>query len=150
MSKLLSILLLAAIPTIEARYAIPFGILHHNLNPSLTFLLAITGTFIATIATLVFLYYILPVTKLKSINKVLNKIFEHTRKKHSKKMESFKEATIVTFIAVPIPGTGVYTGSIICYLMGVSFKKAIILNTIGMLISGSITLLGALGIIAII
>jgi uncharacterized membrane protein len=138
------------VPTIEARFAIPYGILQNQLNPGLTFLFAILGTFLATIIVLAFLYLVVPKIKWKWLNKLMNKVFEHTRKKHSKKLESFKEATIITFVAVPFPGTGIYSGSVICYLMGVPPKKALLLNTIGMLISATITLLGAIGIIAVI
>lgn len=138
------------VPTIEARFAIPIGILKNNLDPSLTFLFAILGTFLATLVALSFLYHILPKITWKWFTKLTNKIFEHTHKKHSKKLESFKEISIVTFVAIPFPGTGIYTGCIICYLMGVPLKRALLLNTIGMIISGAITLLGALGIIAVI
>jgi uncharacterized membrane protein len=138
------------VPTIEARFAIPLGVIQYKLNPLLTFFFAIIGTTLATIFVLIFLYYIVPKIKLKKLEKIMNKIFEHTRKKHSKKLESFKETTIITFVAAPFPGTGIYTGSIICHLMGIPFKKALVLNTIGMLISATITLLSALGIVAIV
>lgn len=138
------------VPTIEARFAIPFAIIQKQLNPGLSFIIAIIGTFLATLLTLGFLYYILPKIKWLWLNNIMNKIFDHTRKKHSHKLESFKEATIITFVAIPFPGTGIYSGTIICYLMGIPIKKALILNTIGMIISAIISVTSVLGISAII
>ena len=42
---------------------------------------------------------------------------------------------LMIFVAMPVPGTGVYAGSIAGYLFGVERKKAFLANTIGILIS---------------
>jgi uncharacterized membrane protein len=42
---------------------------------------------------------------------------------------------LMIFVSLPLPGTGVYSGSIAGYLFGMERKKAFLANTIGIFIS---------------
>lgn len=58
---------------------------------------------------------------------------------------------LIFFVMLPIPGTGVYAGSIASYLFKIERKKAFIANTIGIFISSVIiwvSTLIAMGVIA--
>lgn len=145
----LIVFLLSMVPTFEARFTIPLGILEFQMPPATTYILAALGTTFATLLALIFLYKIVPCIKWKWLNKLLDKIFEFTKKRNLKLLNSFKDLSIITFVAIPLPGTGIYGGSIICYLMGVNAKKAFILNIIGMLISAGITTAVSLRVISI-
>jgi len=145
----LYLLLLAMIPTIEARFAIPFGISQYKLPPLESFLIACTGTFIAIIISIITLYKIVPLINWIWFKKLIQKIFSYTQKKHSKMFQQVEEISLITFIAIPFPGTGIYSGILISYLLGLSAKKAFIYSTMGMLISSSLTTLGTIGVINI-
>jgi len=148
MIQYLQIFFLAMIPTIEARFSIVFGISSYNIHPGIVFTLACLGTFVAILASILFLYKILPLIKWKWLQKLMDKVFSYTKRKHSKKLETFEDLSIISFIAIPFPGTGIYTGILISYLLGHSAKKTFIFSTIGMLISALLTTLGALGVIS--
>ena len=45
---------------------------------------------------------------------------------------------LIFFVMIPIPGTGVYAGSIATYLFKIERKKAFLANTIGIFISSAI------------
>lgn len=42
---------------------------------------------------------------------------------------------LMIFVLIPIPGTGVYAGTIAAYLFGIERKRAFVANTIGIFIS---------------
>lgn len=42
---------------------------------------------------------------------------------------------LLIFVMIPIPGTGVYAGSIAAYLFGIERKRAFLANTIGIFLS---------------
>jgi uncharacterized membrane protein len=150
MSNQILVYLFAIIPTFEARYSIIAGITKFNIPIAEAFLLASLGTFTATVLMIIALYYVLPHLKLKFIEDITKKIFEYTQKKHSKTIANMAAIGVITFIAVPLPGTGIYSGSIVCYLMGYSPRKTLALCTTGMLISTTIALIATVGITALI
>ena len=76
-----------------------------------------------------------------------NKIIEKNQKKIKKYVDRYGEIGVAIFIAVPLPGTGSYSAALGSYLIGLSYKKFIIANFIGVLIAGVIVTLITLGII---
>ena len=56
---------------------------------------------------------------------------------------------MVIFVAIPLPITGAWTGSVAAFLFGIPFKRALGLIFIGVLISGLIVTFLTLGIIKI-
>jgi len=55
----------------------------------------------------------------------------------------------VAFVAVPIPGTGAYTGTLMAYILGLDRKRAIAALALGVILSATLTTLAALGIISL-
>ena len=54
------------------------------------------------------------------------------------KLEKYGYWGLALFVMVPLPGTGVYVGSIVTYLFKMNTKKAFIANTAGITISSLI------------
>jgi len=52
-------------------------------------------------------------------------------------------------VAIPLPFTGAWTGSIAAFLFGIKAKKALPLIFVGVLIAGGLVTLASLGIIGI-
>src|SRR5690554_4490948 len=52
-----------------------------------------------------------------------------------KNVEKYGFWGLIVFVLLPIPGTGVYAGTIASYLFGLDRKKAFLANTIGIFIS---------------
>jgi uncharacterized membrane protein len=62
---------------------------------------------------------------------------EKTRKKIHAGVEKYGEYFLIIFIGIPLPGSGVYSGALGAYLLGMSFRKFIIANIFGVLIAAA-------------
>jgi len=142
MAEIIKTFLLAMTPVGELRVALPVAVAIHNLDWRLAFLVSVLGNLIP----IVFLLLLLgPVSKWLSssfliFNKFFDWLFKKTRKKTGRGMEKYGDIALISFVAVPLPLTGAWTGAIAAFLFGVSFKKAFLLITLGVLISGIIVL----------
>ena len=131
-------------PILELRGAIPFAIGVLHLPTWQAFLAAVLGNMLAVV---IILKYLNPVSNflMKNspfINKYLTALFHKTRHKHSKRFNEIGAIFLISFVAVPLPITGAWTGALISFLFGVSPKKAFILISIGILCAGVLVSLG--------
>ena len=134
--------LLGTTPVGELRAAIPWGLTFGHLSNIEAFVFAVAGNiFSATVVVL-----LLPViTKFarnhsKPLDRILQKIFAKTRKKHSKNFIRFEALFLIILVAIPLPGSGSYTGALVAWLFGVKPKTAIPLISIGILLAGLLML----------
>lgn len=156
------ILILCAIvmlPLIELRLAIPVGILSGTmplpygltvsglgLDPLLVFLIAVISNVI--LGFLVFNFLLLFDRKMRKTkaSKYYLRILDRMQKKVHKKVEKYGVFGLAIFIGLPIPGSGVYFGSVGAYVLGFDRRKFYIANIIGVVMAGiivtSLTMLG--------
>jgi len=145
-SNVLEVLALAASPISELRGAIPWAIIKHDFSWYYAFLLAVIGNLLPVPFILLFLD-----TASKLLSKVdifkrgLQWLFEHTRRR-GKIVKRYERIGLMLFVAIPLPITGAWTGSLIAVLFGIRFKHAFLSIFAGILIAGTIvtcaTLLG--------
>ncbi|MFH1830463.1 MAG: small multi-drug export protein, partial [Pseudomonadota bacterium] len=61
-------------------------------------------------------------------------------------VEKWGAVGVALFVAIPLPGSGSYTGSVGAYMLGMSYRRFILANTLGVIIAGiavtAITLTG--------
>jgi len=142
----LVIVIIAALPIIELRGAVPFGI---NLlgMPWYTVLpLAILGNMLPVPFILLFIQAAVRILgRLSVFEKFFTWLFERTRRQ-SAVIEKYKRIGLVLFVAVPLPVTGAWTGSLAAVLLGLDRRRACVAIFIGVLIAGVIvTTLSLLG-----
>lgn len=126
------------LPLIEQRGAIPIGTIVYNINPLLVFFVSLIGSFAPAPFVYLFFNKILVYMKtVKSLNKFTNFV-EKKVQKGSKKMEKYKEIGLITFVGIPLPTTGLWTGSAIAAFLGMNFKKSMVCVFIGGIISATI------------
>ena len=58
--------------------------------------------------------------------------------KHKGKIERYSYWGVVLFVAIPIPGTGAWTGSLIAAVLKLDFKKSLLAATFGVFIAAAI------------
>lgn len=136
--KYLYVLLLSMVPLIEQRGAIPLGVVVYNLNPFIIFFVSLLGSFVP--APFIFLFFnkILDWMKtIKQFNKITNFIDKKVQK-GAKKVESYMEAGLITFVGIPLPTTGLWTGSAVAAFLGLDFKKSMVCVFAGGVISATI------------
>ena len=69
--------------------------------------------------------------------KMINWIEERAERK-SKEIETKISIGLFLFVAIPLPGTGAWTGGLVADVLGVKFKKAIPIITLGVITAGLI------------
>lgn len=136
----LATLLIALTPVAELRGAIPIGRALYHLSIPSTFFWAVIGNMLPV-------YFILiafdPIaTWLRKVSPLADRfftwLFDRTRKKLEKSVEKYGVFALAIFVAIPLPATGAWTGSLAASLFGLDRKKAFFSIFIGVLIAGII------------
>jgi len=136
--KLLYIFLISMVPLIEQRGAIPVGIIAYHINPLTVFLVSLLGSFVP--APFVFLFFNKILGWMKTV-KILHKFTDFIEKKvqkGAKKVEKYMEIGLTLFVGIPLPTTGLWTGTAIAAFMGLDFKKSMACVFLGGIISAII------------
>lgn len=136
--EVLKIIGIAASPIAELRVAIPWAIIGHDFPWYYAFLFAIIGNMLPVPFILLFLDTASRLlSKIGLFERILNWLFEHTRKR-GRLVERYERIGLALFVAIPLPITGAWTGSLLAVLFGLKFKHAILSIFIGVLIAGII------------
>ena len=143
----LVVLLISMLPFIELRGSIPAGILVFHMGPVSVLIISIIGNLIPVPVILILFEKIeVWLRKYRFWANLMDKIFEKTRKRASKKVEEYEALALISFVAIPLPGTGAWTGALIAYLFGLELKRSFFYIVIGVLIAGiAVTLLSTGG-----
>lgn len=135
---LLKIFLISMVPLIEQRGAIPVGIIGYHINPWVVFLVSLLGSFVP--APFVYLFFNRILAWMKTI-RALHKFTDFIDKKiqkGAKQVEKYMEIGLTIFVGIPLPTTGLWTGSAIAAFLGLDFKKSMICVFLGGIISAVI------------
>ena len=132
------VFILSAIPVMEQRFAIPWGIFKYNLHPMYTMLVSFAGSLLPVPFILLLFNIIFKWMKKITYLKPLNNFIENKIQKNTGKIEKYKEIGLILFVAIPLPTTGLWTGSAIAAFLGFDFKKSFICTALGGLISAII------------
>jgi len=148
MTEALKTFFLAMTPVNELRGTIPLALWVFNLPPLKAYFFAVLGNAVPPIFIIFFL---------KNLSNLLRKIpvfqrfftwlFERTYQKFYKKYSFYGDLALVFFVAIPLPMTGAWTGSVAAFLFKIPYWRALLLIFLGILISGAIVTLASLGII---
>ena len=139
MNGIIELIFITFLPFLELRASIPYGILGLEMNWITVFFVCVITNIILGIVLFLFMRIILKIlTKIKFIEKIWTKYVEKTQKKIRGAVEKYGEWAVAIFIGIPLPGSGVYSGALAAYLIGLNFKKFIIANIVGVLIAGVI------------
>jgi len=138
LANFIEVFLVAAAPISELRGAIPLAILDLDISWHVAFLVAIAGNLLPVPFLLLFLG---PVSRLLSKVKVfeiiINWIFRLSRRRGGI-VERYGLIGLVLFVAIPLPITGAWTGSIVAFLLGLPFRRAFPAIILGVFIAGVI------------
>jgi len=137
MIEILKMIAITFIPTLELRASIPYGIFGTEFHWFQVFLICIIANIIIGILIYVFLEWIIKLMCIFGpIEKLWNGYVQKTQQRISEGVEKYGEWAVAVFIGIPLPGSGVYTGAVAAFLIGLNFKKFMIANIIGVIIAG--------------
>lgn len=133
-----AVFLTSMIPVVELRGALPLAINLFHIPWYKAFLISFIGNMIPVPFILLFLR---PITnllyKINIFKKFFDWLFKRTRKKSSV-IEKYEELGLMIFVAIPLPGTGAWTGALLAYLMDIDFGKSIFFISLGVFVAGII------------
>ena len=133
------------VPVIELRGAIPIGV-GLGVPEPLALLIAVIGNMIPVPFIYKFSRKLLALgeaSKLKSIKKFCTfclKKGDRAGKKLQKKAGDNIYLALFLFVGIPIPGTGVWTGTLAASLLDLDYKKTVRAIICGVLLAGTIML----------
>jgi uncharacterized membrane protein len=139
-------LLVTVSPISELRGGIPLGI-SFGLDPLFTFFVAIIAN--ALIFFPIFFALRLFYNKLLYRIPLFDKYLDNLRKRGKPIVEKHGFWGLILFVAIPLPITGAYTGTILAWLVGMNWKKAFPPVGLGVIAAGVVVLLITLGVISI-
>ena len=132
------ILIVAALPIAELRLAIPWAIEVLNTPWYYAFLIAVIGNMLPVPFILLFIEAAVRLlSRVAVFERFFNWLFERTRRR-GKIIQKYKRIGLVLFVAIPLPVTGAWTGSLAAVLFGIKFKQAFLSIFIGVIIAGII------------
>jgi len=143
------IFLAAMTPIGELRASIPLGLTYLNQPWFLVFVISVIGNMVPP----VFILWLFPkfsswlMSHSKLMNRFLNWLFERTRKKARDKIEKYGDLALIIFVAIPLPNTGAWTGTLAAWLFGIPMKRALPNILYGVIIAGVIVTIITTGII---
>jgi uncharacterized membrane protein len=143
----LIVFIISAAPVIEVRGAIPIALLYFKLPVMPTLLLCVLGSILPVFPILWFLKTLTQrLRKIDFFDRFFEWLFARTRAK-SQIIADFELVGLTLFVAIPFPGTGVWTGCVAAYLMGLPWIPTFICATIGTTIASLVLWAASAGII---
>ena len=133
------IFILSMLPVTELRLSIPYGILQLGMDWRIVFMISFLGNLIISIPILLFIGPASNFLRKKSamFDKIFEWVFYRTLKK-GKIIKRIQFWGLVLFIGIPLPTTGVWTGSVGAFLFNYNLKKSLLAISIALFMSASI------------
>jgi len=130
----LAVLVAAVFPVIEVRGAVPLGIAL-GLEPLQALLVSLVGSMLPVPLLLLAVRRLFNcLSRFPLCRDVVDRITTRTLAK-SRRVQQYGLWGLVLYVGVPLPGTGVWTGSLIAVLLGLPLKGALFALFVGDLIA---------------
>ncbi len=150
--RLIYSLILSILPISELRGGLPLAIIYANENNIPLVLIFPLIVMMNILAIFLAFYFLDNIHHLFLKSKIYKKIFDSYLGRIQKTIDKFEEKysaigflALTIFVAIPLPGTGAWTGCIIAWLLDLDRKKSILSIAVGVIIAGILMLLGTLG-----
>ncbi len=139
--------LITAFPFLEARASIPYGILMEVPWWIVIPVAIISNILIAVLGYFFWNTMIHWFRKIRFVEKLYKKNIIRVQKKTKKYIEKYGTWGLGLFIAIPFPGSGVYSGALAANIFNLNFRQYMKAAFIGVIIASlTITLIMILGI----
>ena len=148
--KIISTFFMAMVPVVELRGAIPFGT-SLGLDLWLSAIISILGNMVPVPFIILFIRKIFDWMRTKSawLNRLVCK-FEAKANKHAKTVNRYRFWGLFLLVAIPLPGTGAWTGALVAAMMEMRLKAAVPSIFMGVVAAGIIVALATGGVISLV
>lgn len=147
LGKVLTTLFVSMVPVIELRGAIPIGT-GLGLPLGLSIVVSIIGNMIPVPFIIVFIRKIFEWMrkKLPKLNGFVTKL-EEKADKQKEKVLRYEFWGLFILVAIPLPGTGAWTGALVAAMLDMRLKKAIPSILLGVVTAGIVVALVTSGVV---
>lgn len=136
--KILMTIVISMVPVIELRGAIPIATAH-GLNFWVAIVCSIIGNLIPVPFIIIFIRKIFELMRKWSVklDKLVTKLEDRAQKK-SDVVLKYAFWGLVVLVAIPLPGTGAWTGALVAAMLNMRLRKAFPAIALGVLIAAVI------------
>lgn len=140
LGKCIFTMLVSMLPIIELRGGLPFGVAL-GLPYYLAFPFAVLGNIIPAPFIIVYIrkVFLLMRKYMPRLNRMVDRLEEKAHLK-GKQMLKYETLGLWLFVAIPLPGTGAWTGCLAAAFLGMRLKKAFPTVLLGVITAGCIML----------
>lgn len=128
--------IVSMMPIFELRGAIPLGVLHFKMPLLSTFALSWAGNLLPILPII---YFLEPIrnflTRIKLFDRFFTWLYDRTYKR-SKKVMKYGAIGLALFVAIPLPVTGAWTGSVAAIVFDIKPRYAFPSIVLGVTIAG--------------
>jgi uncharacterized membrane protein len=130
--------LMAMVPVVELRGAIPYGVVA-GLSVPEAFLLAVLGNLAPIPFLVVFTRKVFEWLRTKSewLDRLVRRL-EAKADKNKELVQKYEFFGLMLLVAIPLPGTGAWTGALVAAMMNMRLKRAMPAITVGVIVAGII------------
>ncbi len=135
-----AVFFLSMMPVTELRATIPVAILQWHMTPFAAFFYAVIGNTLmgALVVLIVEPVVEIVIKKVSFVHNFWQKYIQRITVKNKASFEKWGALALITFIAIPLPMTGAFTGAVAASIFEVPFKKALPVIFAGCAIAGII------------
>ena len=120
----LVVFIISLCPVLECRLGMFTAIVLLHMNPFVGFLISFIGNILPIPFILILINWIFEILKkVPGIRKIVCMLEEHTMKKRDK-IDKYGIWGLLIFVAIPLPGTGGWTGALLASLLHLDKKKS--------------------------
>ena len=147
--KILITFFMSMVPVIELRAALPSGVLM-GLSPWTAFAVSVIGNMVPVPFIILFIRKILDWMKRFDRFRRIAERLEAKAQKHEDKIRKYEALGLFILVALPLPGTGAWTGSLVAAIFDIRLKSAVPVIFAGVITAGLIVLFVTYGVVTIV
>jgi uncharacterized membrane protein len=146
LSPELTVVIIAMLPVVELRGAVPVGILLFKMPWWHAVLWSVVGNMLPIFLVVLLLEkVVLWLGRVRLFKRFFDWLFARARSK-SASIQKYEFWGLATFVGIPLPGTGAWTGAVAAEVLGLSYWKSLLSIFVGVLMAAAVvTFLSVLG-----
>ncbi|MGF6375405.1 putative membrane protein [Clostridiales Family XIII bacterium PM5-7] len=138
LGNIIMTLMISMVPVIELRGAIPIAVAN-GLDVNIALITSIIGNLIPVPIIILFVRKVFAWMRGKSKHLAnLVERFERKAEKHSDKVYRYEWWGLMILVAIPLPGTGAWTGALVAAMLDMRLKRAFPAIFLGVVLAGII------------
>lgn len=147
LKDILKTLFIGMLPVLEIRGAIPVGVAA-GLDPWSAFFVGFVGNMLPVPFLILLTRKIIEWMKKHHILDKLTSFLERKGSQKAQTVQKYSFWGLFILVAIPLPGTGAWTGALVASLLDMRLKRALPAIAMGVIVAGLIVLLATYGVVS--